>query len=449
MTGAPPDHHPLSGAQAGIWMAQQLHPDRAIFRIGELMRITGPLDPALFETALRRAFAETDNLHLRFVEDDDGRVWQYVQPPDRWSLAGVDVSTDPDPDDAVDRWIRADLAGHIDLDAGRLFSFALFRAAPDVHLWYHGYHHIVTDGIGCGLFVRRVAAHYGALVAGYPEPPPGYGSVRRLLTADATYRASETFAADRRYWLSRLDGWSTPLRLADHEVPPGDGFLRRDARLTGWVTDGLSALARKASTSDARVFVGAAAAYLGRSAGVDDVVVGLPLTGRTDEVTRGTPGLAVNVLPLRLSLAGAPTTGQFLDRVADAVRGAVRHQRYRGEDLYRDLLSRPGRSQSFGPLVNVMLFDYDLRFGECRTVTTNVSLRHVEDLAITVYDRADGAGVRVDVEANPDRYLDDTVTALHEGFLAYLERFAGTSPDAPLPTARPVAQAEGVSSLTE
>ncbi len=459
-----PSRYPLSAAQAGVWMAQQLHPDRAIFRIGELMRIAGPLDPALFETALRRTVEETDNLHLRFTEDDEGRVWQSVETPGPWPLPIVDVTGDPaepappavcaepaspavcaepappavataEPPAEVDRWIRTDLAENIDLDHGPLFRFALFRVGEQLHYWYHGYHHILTDGIGCALFVRRVAARYRALLDGAAAPEPTYGSVRRLFEADAAYRDSAEFSADRRYWHDALADWSTPVQLADRDVVPGAGFVRRATYLPAEVTAGLAALAERLATSRARLLVGAAVSYLGQVTGVDDVVVGLPLTGRVDPVTRGTPGLTVNVLPLRVPVDRTATVAQFIARVADAVRGAVRHQRYRGEDLYRELLGRPGRPRFFGPLVNVMLFDYDLRFGPCRTVTSNVSLRQVEDLAVTVYDRSDGAGLRIDLEANPARYDESTLVRLHEGFVGYLTRFAGADPASPVPAA--------------
>ena len=43
-----------------------------VFNIGEYVEILGPVDPVLFETALRRIVAENDALHLR-VLDGDGR----------------------------------------------------------------------------------------------------------------------------------------------------------------------------------------------------------------------------------------------------------------------------------------------------------------------------------------------------------------------------------------
>lgn len=57
---------PLSGAQSGIWFAQQLDPDNPIFNTGEYIDIRGPVDPDRFETAVRQAVMEAEALHARF-----------------------------------------------------------------------------------------------------------------------------------------------------------------------------------------------------------------------------------------------------------------------------------------------------------------------------------------------------------------------------------------------
>lgn len=63
---------PLSGAQAGIWFAQQLDPENPIYNTAEYVEIKGPLDQELFEKALRHVIKEAESFHARFGEDQDG-----------------------------------------------------------------------------------------------------------------------------------------------------------------------------------------------------------------------------------------------------------------------------------------------------------------------------------------------------------------------------------------
>ncbi len=49
---------PLTGAQAGIWFAQQLDPDNPIYNTGEYVEINGAIDVNIFKTALERVLTE-------------------------------------------------------------------------------------------------------------------------------------------------------------------------------------------------------------------------------------------------------------------------------------------------------------------------------------------------------------------------------------------------------
>ncbi|NJL85993.1 MAG: hypothetical protein HC886_08430 [Leptolyngbyaceae cyanobacterium SM1_1_3] len=48
---------PLSAAQQGIWLGQQLHPHSPIYNTAECLEICGSLDVSLFERSLRQMVA--------------------------------------------------------------------------------------------------------------------------------------------------------------------------------------------------------------------------------------------------------------------------------------------------------------------------------------------------------------------------------------------------------
>ncbi|WP_250287598.1 condensation domain-containing protein, partial [Frankia sp. CiP1_Cm_nod2] len=150
---------PVSAAQREIWLAQQLDPESLLYRIGGYTEINGPIDPVAFETVLRQAFTETESMRARFLEDD-GTLWQTVEPLGDWTLPVFDVSGEAAPRAAAEAWMRAELAQPMNLARGPLFSHALLRLEPERFLWYQSYHHIVMDSFASVLLVRRVAALY-------------------------------------------------------------------------------------------------------------------------------------------------------------------------------------------------------------------------------------------------------------------------------------------------
>lgn len=60
-----PVTYPLSAAQIEIWLAQQINPGSPVYNIGQLTKIHGAVDPAIFELALRQVVAEAESPRLQ------------------------------------------------------------------------------------------------------------------------------------------------------------------------------------------------------------------------------------------------------------------------------------------------------------------------------------------------------------------------------------------------
>ncbi|MGH3698429.1 MAG: condensation domain-containing protein, partial [Pseudonocardiaceae bacterium] len=425
---------PLSAAQREIWLAEQrlttAKANRA-YNVGEYIEIHGPVDPVLFETALRQVVGEIDSLHVRFIEAGDGPR-QILQPSLEWVMLFVDISDDPDPMAAAHAWMTAELARQMDLARGPLFSYALIKLEPDRCVWYQGYHHIVMDGFGFSLVARRMAQTYTALVTKHAYAQNSFGSLRDLLDSDIAYRGSEQFTQDQEYWVKRFADRPEPTRLVNRSSTTPAILAHQTTRLSLFSMDRLTAAAYRAGVRWSRVVIAAAAVYVHRLTGARDVVVGLAVTARQDPILRHVPGMVSNVLPLRLSIRPDMSPSDLIAYVDQEVRRMLAHQRYRGEDLYRDLGLSGHIAKSFAPLINIMSFDYDLRFAGHRATARNIFHGSIYDLAIVVLDRRDGSGFQIDLYANPEICGVDDATAHHQRFLNLLETITVTDPNRPI-----------------
>ncbi|WP_424887337.1 amino acid adenylation domain-containing protein, partial [Streptomyces sp. XH2] len=414
----------MSAAQTGIWYAQQLAPENPTYILGEYLEIHGPVNTALLEESARRAIAEAEALRVRFVTDSAG-PWQIVTPLAGLTVPLIDVSAEPDPRGAALAWMEADLARPLDLASVPLFTCALFRAAPDRFFWYQRVHHLVMDGYGAALVIRRLCDIYTALSRGLPVDEETFGPLRLLLEEERTYRSSEQFAQDREHWTGRFADLPEPVTLAGRFSPTSPSVRRATAQLPRSGIERLRAVARGARTTWPSVVVAATAAYLHRMTGARDVTVGLGVTGRDTSLSQEIPGMVSNVLPLRLAVRPDTVFSGLVQQASQEVFSVLRHQRYRYEDLRRDLgLFRDDR-KLFGPVVNIMPFDYDLRFGDSRATSHTLSAGQVEDLSITVYQRAKEQGPRIDFDANPALYEDGELADHHRRFLRILNADAG------------------------
>jgi len=174
---------PLTAAQTGMWFAHKFSSSDSIFNLAEFVEIHGPIDPALFEAALRQARMDAETVRVRFIEQGDGPR-QMISTSLNVTIPFIDVSGETDPRAAAETWMMAELTRPVDLLTGPLWVCALFKAAPDHYYWYHRCHHIVMDGFTAGLFARRVAEIYTALAEGRSPEDGTFGPLELLLRRD-------------------------------------------------------------------------------------------------------------------------------------------------------------------------------------------------------------------------------------------------------------------------
>ncbi|WP_327170524.1 amino acid adenylation domain-containing protein [Streptomyces sp. NBC_01336] len=418
---------PLTAAQSGMWYAQSLDPLSPAQNTAECLEIDGPLDQELFAGALRQVIAETDALRVR-VEDGPEGPRQTVALSAALPLTVHDLRDVPDADGQAEAWMRADLAEPCDLAAGPLFRHALFRVGQERWLWYQRIHHLVMDGFGYSLLVRRTAEVYSALVRGQDPGPRTFGTLAGLVAQDAAYRSSEAFAADRAHWSDAFADRPEAPRLAGRGALPSRTFLRRTAHLGPEATDRMRELATRLRATWPEVLIAAQALYTSRATARSEVVLGLPMMGRVGSAALRVPGMVMNVLPLRLTVTPGASFAELVRQVVLGVRAVRRHQRYRYEDIRRDLRLLGENRGLVGPLVNVMPFDYDVGFAGTPARARNLSAGPVDDLTVNIYDRADGRGLRIDHDGNPALYDEDALAAHQERFLHLVERLITEDP---------------------
>ncbi|MFG2142721.1 amino acid adenylation domain-containing protein [Streptomyces sp. NPDC048696] len=426
---------PLLAAQEGIWTGQRLDPDSPAYNTAEYVHIHGPVEVPAFEAALRHVVAETEALNVAYVVDGQGRPWETAAPADGWRLHTADLTAESAPHAAALAWMEQDMARPVDLAHGPVhgpvFGHALMRVAPQEYLWYHRVHHIALDGFGLSLVARRVAEVYTALTAGEPVPDSGFGTLASVREEEHAYRNSPHFAKDRAYWADRYADRPPVATWAARTALPARTFHRKVADLDAARTETLRAVGRDLKVTWSEVLLAVTAAQLHQATGAPEVVLSLPAMGRLGSVSLRVPCMVRNILPLRVEVTESDTLRDLAMRISRELRASLPHQRYRYEQLRRDLKLVGGQRRLSGPGVNIMPFAYDLRFAGRPSTVHNVSAGPVDDLAVNVYDRSEGAGLRIAVDANPDLYDEADVVAVQEGLFALL-RAAVAAPDRPL-----------------
>ncbi|MEV4613129.1 amino acid adenylation domain-containing protein [Kitasatospora sp. NPDC049258] len=434
----------LTAAQAGVLAAQRIDPDNPAYNVGQYVEIDGPLDPDLLEAALGRVLAEADGLHVRLTEHQ-GRTHQLPIGFDAaaFRLPRLDTRGAADPVAAATDLVRGQLAVPTTLEgeqAGPLTGALLVRTGEHRHLWYQWFHHLVVDGYSVALLTRRVAEVYTALSRGTEVPASPLRPVGLLAGAERAYLASEQAGTDRAYWQARFADRPKVVGLTEQSAPAGPSALRHRIEIPAADSATLLAAARAARTTWAEAALAAVAGYLHRMTGTQDAVLGMHFMARTAPGTLRAPGMAVNILPVRLAVTGADTFEQLLGRAAAELRDARRHQLHRGEEIRRDLGLIGTDDRLHGPLLNLKPFDLDLDFAGIPGRTVNLASGPVEDLSVSVSKTPDGLLV-LEFDANPALYTAAELAAHARRCAALAVRLAA-DPRRPLAALRLLADAE-------
>ena len=390
---------PLSAAQLGIWFAQQINPSSS-YNIGGYIEIHGSIDPLLFERALRQVVTETEALRVQISERVEGPC-QVIGGLPEWAMPLIDVTAEADPRAVAESWMKADMARPIEPTRGPLFGYALFKAAADRFYWYHRYHHIIMDGFSRWLVARRVADIYTQLSIGRGTYDSSFGSLAALIEEDASYRASEQFARDRQYWLDYLADPPEPVSLGGQPSAKSNIFLRRTANLQQSEVDRLRAVADCAGTRLPQVISAATAIFLHRLTGVEDLIFGLAVAAR-NSVTRSIPGMASNIIPLRVAVHPRMTLSEVIDQTASQMRQGLQHQRYQIADQREDVSGIIDGRALCRLNLNIKRFKYDFLFANHHVVAYDLSTVPVQDLSIVFCDYSDGSPLPIEFRGNPE-----------------------------------------------
>ncbi|KJK52720.1 condensation domain-containing protein [Streptomyces sp. NRRL F-4428] len=348
--GAPrSDRAPLSRAQHRMWLMERLGGTGDSYHVPFATRVRGPFEVAAFATALTSLVARHTILRTRYSEHD-GEPCQEVLPTPRTVPVHV---VDADETQAPEL-LRRETARPFDLAAGDAVRALVLRHGPQDHTLLLTFHHIAVDGASLETVAAELADLYTAAAGGTPRhtlaAAPQY--------ADHARREHDSlpgFEDEVERW-SELLADAAPPRLPRPAAPAprtaaGTAAVRT-VPLTPAVPDALRALGAQRRATLFAVSLTAAFAALHRLTGDDDLVIGVAGTHRSGTAMRGLVGLCVNTLPVRVDLSGAPSFGELLRRVSDALLKAQQH-RHIPFDLVLERLGAGARGTDGTALVRV------------------------------------------------------------------------------------------------
>ncbi|MFI6963374.1 amino acid adenylation domain-containing protein [Streptomyces sp. NPDC050255] len=421
---ATPQVWPLTPPQRALWFLDNFNPDSSFYVIGMGLMLRGRLDEDALFDALSDCVTRHEALRTRFLTLG-GRPYQVFTDGQDCDRSVTDVSGAEDPVADARRYLDEMSSAPFDLTADAPLRTRLVRLGEDHYVLLIAVHHIVFDGWSTQLLLADLGEAYRARAAGhdpqFADSGIGVGQyAARLAAQDVDGAGLDP---------DELGFWQDALQYTPVLDLPGD-FARPAHRtfagavhtfdLAADIAGPVRDLARSLATTPFTLLSTAFTRLVARLSGSDDVVVGVPLAGRTNAEALGMVGFFANTLPMRVDVAGAHSFREALERHRTVHQELLNRQHIPFARLVEAL--KPRREANRNPYYDVCFQylpapDQGVDFGDL-TLDFISSVRSSSQFDLSCDVHQTGDTLRVYFEYSTELFAEETI---HR----YAEQFAG------------------------
>lgn len=350
---------PMSFAQQGMWLVQQMLPDPAAYNVPKVVRLSGRVNREGVRASLRVILERHEVLRAALVIQGEDLVQQVADAKDfplPWREVDLRSTAVPERASAWQQVLEEEARRAFDLSEAPLWRILWIQLAEDDQVLAFTFHHSIMDEWSVRLLFQELSCLYHAggneESAGLPELPMQYADFAIWQRERLTVKEME---AQRDFWSEQLRELPPDLDLRCGIRKPlhrsGRGAIQ-SFRLAGEVAARLNVLSREENATSFMTALAAYQVWLYRFTGQDDLVVATPITGRERREFQNLIGFFLNTLPIRCRVKGHEGFEEILRQVRQTVLDAFDHARLPFEEMVE--LAVKEREAHSQPLHQVM-----------------------------------------------------------------------------------------------
>ncbi|MBC9933117.1 non-ribosomal peptide synthase/polyketide synthase [Chitinophaga qingshengii] len=354
---------PIHPAQRDILMDLLINAENSTYNVGGVTRLTGPLHKEKFIAAAETLPAVFDVFRMRF--DLSGQAPQAYVDDSFTTQQVVCLDFSGMQPDTVEKWIRERLEIPFLLEKEHaLCEQYLLSIAPDEHLYFCKYHHLINDGYGLAASYQYVARKYKSLLNGtnLDWSPVSYVAAAGEALA---YQQSDACQEDAAYWKKLID--KKPAQLLERRYRRTDAHPRQCQsyllEFTAKEKAALEDLQQATRANLLRLTLAALTIYFARTTEHSTFVFGTPVHRRKEKALQQIAGMFSGIMPFQGGYQQDDTVATLLENIAITRKNDNQHQHYQMADLVRSLKLNGTTEQLVDILVNHANLDLHLDFG--------------------------------------------------------------------------------------
>lgn len=416
---------PLSFAEEGLWLFDQINPGLTAWNMQSGLRIRGPLDVNALQKSLNSLIERHETLRTSFGVIN-GRAARVIAPSHPVELSVIPLDPSQNTDAEIDRIAAADEKKPFNLASAPLLRVKLLRVNHGEHVFLYTVHHIVSDSSSNRIFYRELFELYREHAQRKPSPRTNLPIQYADYALWQRRREREAMPSHLAYWKNKLHNFIIPEIPSDMRRPDerSYGGAKQRIALGTDLTHALHELCKQERATTFMLLVAVFNVLLRRYTGSSDIIVGAATAGRNRPELEHLIGMFVNILPLRTDLGGQPSFRDLLRRIREVCLEAYEHQDMPFEKLVEEL--NPGRGFSRNPFFQVLFDVANLPPNKREAAGLSLEpLPRSEDTAryeIVIRAPQTGAGMEIWIDYSVDLFSPARIAEMLEQYKYFLEQ---------------------------
>lgn len=406
-------YYPVSSAQKRIFMVEQVNEPNLVYNMLKIITIKGEINLDHFEYAFQKLVNRHEGFRTSF-EIKDGQIVQVIHDNVQLRIEyGQGKMADLDAE--IQKFVKP-----FDLSQAPLIRVKLVEL-EDRHLLLLDTHHIIFDGVSTGILIKEFATLYQG-----KEVPKLDIQYKDYSAWQLEQLNSGTIKKQEEYWMNQLADYS-PLDIATDFSRPevmGTGGDKIRTTLTRELTDQLKELAMTEKTTLHVIMMATYNLLLSNYTDQSDLIVGLPVAGRTHADLENVIGMFINMLPFRNYVDKDITFSDFLQMVHENALDAYNNQDYPFDLLAEKLgIERdPGRN----PLFDTIFILQNTGSNQALQLNDVTLESYQYDRNVSRFDLTFGAveqekGIQIEVEYRDDLFYQGTIERMLNHYIHLLK----------------------------
>lgn len=329
---------PLSSAQEGLWLIEQINPGTAAYNLPLVLRLRGALDVPALLGAFADLEARHEILRTRYPAAD-GLPRQEIIDPGKLDIDVTDLSAA----DAVEarRYVQDVAERSFTLETKSPFRVRLVRRSADEHVLIIVLHHIAGDEASFAVLADDLGDFYAARIDGRTaRRPPLAAQYADFAVSQRRQLETGELESQLAYWRRRLADAPEALRMPADRPRRGLPTFSGGLLEFGWseeLTGCLLETARRANLTPYMMLLAAYQIFLARWCGQSDLCVGTPVAAYRGRTTEHLIGNFLNTLVMRAQPRTDVTAAEFLEDTGGRVLEAYQNRELPFDRLVAEL----------------------------------------------------------------------------------------------------------------